>query len=93
MQEKYPALIDLNVQLGPLNKQEAITCRALLELEPQDEDTDGQTFGLTVRPPRETMRVERGPEGIAFTKGNRMLLFIHRSLIEHLYSPGAPDDD
>jgi len=93
MQEKYPTTIDLNVQLGPLNCQEAITCRALLELESRGEDGDGQTFGLSVKPPRTTLRVERGPEGMAFTKGNKMLLFVHRSLVEHLYSPGEPEDE
>jgi len=89
MQEKYPTKIDLNIELGPLNAQEAISVRALLELEPRGEGATGASYGLRIIPPRETLRVERGVEGIVWTKGNKMLLFVHRSLVEHLYSPGA----
>lgn len=90
-QSRFPTLVTLNIEFGPLNNQEAIVLRSLLELEPRS--GDGSAFGVAVRPPRETMRVERGPEGLALCKGNRMLLFVHRSLVEFLYSPGESDDD
>ena len=91
MQQRFPTTIDLNVQLGPLNAAEAITVRALLELEPRGNDSAGACYGLRVMPPRETLRVERTLEGLGFFKGNIMRLFIHRTLVEHLYSPGEED--